>query len=120
MDESTLSFDRIPCWLDVRPSLLADRECQTFEQVKTTINIRGLWMTEGRLVSVSGFGFLVSLRNGPYEQGRIGGTPLWPAMAKNGFPHLPKAKRARSQIDEPFDIAGTLARLLTRSSADFE
>ena len=30
----TLSFDKVPCWLDARPSLLADRERQAVEKAK--------------------------------------------------------------------------------------
>lgn len=36
VDETTLSFDRVPCWLDARPSLLADRERQAVEVAKRT------------------------------------------------------------------------------------
>ena len=55
-------------------------------------------MTEGRLVSILRFGFWVSLCKRPYEQGRTGGPRLWPELAAKGFPHLPRAKRTRSQI----------------------
>ncbi len=103
VDETTLSFDKVPCWLDARPSLLADRERQTVEQAKTTIGIRGSPMNEGRLVSVLGFGFWVSLCKRPYEQGRTAGPRLWPELATRGFPHLPKAKRTRSQIFHALD-----------------
>ena len=60
-------------------------------------------MTEGQLVSVLGFGFWVSLCKSPYEQGRTSGPRLWPAMVRRGFPHLPKAKRTRSQIFHALD-----------------
>ena len=103
VDETTLSFDKVPCWLDARPSLLADRERQTVEQAKTTMGNWGSPMTNGRLVSVLGFGFWVSLCKRPYEQGRIGGPRLWPELAKRGFPHLPKAKRTRSQVFHALD-----------------
>ena len=103
VDETKLSFDKVPCWLDARPSLLADRERQTVEQAKATIEIWGSPMTEGRLVSVLGFGFWVSLCKRPYEQGRTGGPSLWPEMARRGFPHLPKAKRTRSQVFHALD-----------------
>ena len=42
VDETTLSFDQVPRWLDARPSLLTDRERQTVEQAKATIEIRGI------------------------------------------------------------------------------
>ena len=42
VDETKLSFDKVPCWLDARPSLLADRERQTVEQAKATIEIWGV------------------------------------------------------------------------------
>ena len=103
VDETTLSFNQVPCWLDARPSLLERRERQTVEQAKTTIRNRGRPMTEGRLVSALGFGFWVSLCKVPYEQGRSDGPRLWPAMAKSGFPHLPRAKRTRSQIFHALD-----------------
>ena len=103
VDETTLSFDKVPCWLDARPSLLADRERQAIEQAKTTIGMRGSPMTEGQLVSVLGFGFWVSLCKRPYEQGRTGGPRLWPELATRGFPHLPKTKRTRSQIFHALD-----------------
>ena len=32
--QTKLSFDKIPCWLDARPSLLADREREAVEQAK--------------------------------------------------------------------------------------
>ena len=60
-------------------------------------------MTEGRLVSILGFGFWVSLCKRPYEQGRTGGPRLWPELATKGFPHLPNAKRTRSQIYHALD-----------------
>ena len=103
VDETTLNFHRVPCWLDARPSLLADRERQNVEQAKATIKLRGSPMTEGRLVSVLGFGFWVSLCKRQYEQGRTGGPRLWPELARRGFPHLPKAKRTRSQIFHSLD-----------------
>ena len=98
VDETRLSFDKVPCWLDARPSLLADRERQAVEKAKETIARRRSPMTEGRLVSVLGFGFWVSLCRTPYEQGRSDGPRLWPQLATRGFPHLPAAKRTRSQI----------------------
>ena len=103
VDETKLSFDRVPCWLDARPSLLADRERQAVEKAKATIARRRSPMTEGRLVSVLGFGFWVSLCRAPYEQGRTGGPRLWPELANRGFPHLPKPMRTRSQIFHALD-----------------
>lgn len=103
VDETKFSFDRVPCWLDARPSLLADREAETVEQAKEAIARRSSQMTEGRLVSALGFGFWVSLCKRPYEQGRAGGPRLWPELAKRGFPHLPKAKRTRDQIFHALD-----------------
>ncbi len=73
VDATTLSFDRIPCWLDARPSLPAERERQAVEEAKAKLEIRGSPMTEGRLVSALGFGFWVSLCKRPYEQGRTVG-----------------------------------------------
>ncbi|MDE2975757.1 MAG: hypothetical protein OXU64_13720 [Gemmatimonadota bacterium] len=103
VDETTLSFDRIPCWLDARPSLLAERERQAVEEAKATIEMRGSPMTEGRLVSALGFGFWVSLCKRPYEQGRTVGPRLWPGLARKGFPHLPKPMRTRSQVFHALD-----------------
>ena len=98
VDETELDFDRIPCWLDARPSLLADREHEAVEKAKETIARRNRQPTEGRLVSALGFGFWVSLCRRPYEQGRAGGPRLWPELAMRGFPNLPQAKRTRSRI----------------------
>ena len=103
VDETRLSFDKVPCWLDARPTLLADRERQAVEKAKETIARRRSPMTEGRLVSVLGFGFWVSLCRTPYEQGRSDGPRLWPQLATRGFPHLPAAKRTRSQIFHALD-----------------
>ncbi|MYB05047.1 MAG: hypothetical protein F4Y24_01715 [Gemmatimonadetes bacterium] len=103
VDESTLGFHRVPCWLDARPSLLADHERQRVEEAKETIRTRGSPMTEGRLISILGFGFWVSLCKRPYEQGRSGGPRLWPALATKGFPHLPRGKRTRSQVFHALD-----------------
>ncbi|MDE2679507.1 MAG: hypothetical protein OXI76_16535 [Gemmatimonadota bacterium] len=113
VDETKLSFDRVPCWLDATPSLLERREHQAVEQAKTTMGIRGSAMTEGRLVSVLGFGFWVSLCKRPYEQGRNGGPALWPELATRGFPHLRKSKRTRSEI---FDALDPLRDLRNRVS----
>ncbi len=103
VDETTLSFDSIPCWLDAQPSLLVGREREAVEQAKKKIENRRSPMTEGRLVSILGFGFWVSLCKRPYEQGRKWGPRLWPELATKGFPHLPKAKRTRSQIFHALD-----------------
>ena len=103
VDETKLSFDKVPCWLDARPSLLADRERDAVEKAKATIVKRRRPMTEGRLVSVLGFGFWVSLCRTPYEQGRAGGPRLWPELATRGFPHPPNTKRTRSQIFHALD-----------------
>lgn len=103
VDETKLSFDEVPCWLDARPSLLVDRERKAVDQAKAMIRMRGSPMTEGRLVSVLGFGFWVSLCRAPYEQGRVDGPRLWPELAKRGFPHLPEAMRTRSQIFHALD-----------------
>ena len=100
VDETTLSFDKVPCWLDARPSLLADRERQTVEQAKTTIGIRGSPMNEGRLVSVLGFGFWVSLCKRPYEQGRTAGPRLWPEPGDEGIPASTQSQ-AHTQPDFP-------------------
>ena len=102
VDESRLNFDKVPCWLDARPSLLADRERQAVDKAKETITRRTRPMTEGRLVSALGFGFWVSLCKRSYEQG-AGGPRLWPELATRGFPHLPKTRRTRSQIFHALD-----------------
>ena len=103
VDETSLSFNTIPCWLDSQPSLLARRECEAVEQAKKTLSIRKRPMTPGRLVSVLGFGFWVSLCKRPYEQGRMGGPGLWPKLATKGFPHLAKTRQTRSQIFHALD-----------------
>lgn len=103
VDETGLSFDKVPCWLDARPSLLADREREAVEKAKETIARRSSPMTEGRLVSALGFGFWVSLCKKSYEQGRAGGPRLWPELAMRGFPHLPKDQRTRSQVFHALD-----------------
>ena len=76
VDETNLSFDKVSCWLDARPSLLADPERDAVEKAKATILRRRSSMTEGRPVSVLGFGFRVSLCKRSYEQGRVGAAPL--------------------------------------------
>lgn len=103
VDETKLSFDKVPCWLDACPSLLADRERQAVDKAKETIARRTRTMTEGRLVSALGFGFWVSLCKKSYEQGHAGGPRLWPGLATRGFPHLPEAKRTRSRIFHALD-----------------
>lgn len=103
VDETALRFDAVACWLDAQPSLLADREREAIEQAKRTLRIRNRPMTAGRLVSVLGFGFWVSLCKRPYEQGRAGGPRLWPGLATKGFPHLANPKRTRSQIFHALD-----------------
>ena len=103
VDETALSFDVVPCWLDAQPSLLADREREAIDQAKNTLKTRRRRMTPGRLVSVLGFGFWVSLCKRPYEQGRAGGPRLWPELATKGFPHLAQPKRTRSQIFHALD-----------------
>ena len=98
VDETTLSFDKIPCWLDARPSLLAGPERDTVEQAKKTIGIRRSPMTEGRLVSILGFGFWVSLCKRPYEQGALAGRasgPNWRRRDSRIYPK-PSAHAARS------------------------
>ena len=103
VDQTKLRFDRVPCWLDARPSLLADHEHQAVEKAKEMIAKRRSPMTAGRLVSALGFGFWVSLCKKSYEQGRAGGPSLWPELAMRGFPNLPKAKRTRSQVFHALD-----------------
>ena len=103
VDETTLTFNTIPCWLDAQPSLLAPRERETVEKAKEKLRIRKRGVTPGRLVSVLGFGFWVSLCKRPYEQGRAGGPGLWPKLATRGFPHLAKTQRTRSQIFHALD-----------------
>ena len=65
VDETKLSFDKVSCWLDARPSLLVDHEREAVEKAKETIARRRSPMSEGRLVSVLGFGFWVSLCGTP-------------------------------------------------------
>ena len=103
VDEAALSFDTVRCWLDAKPSLLADRERKAVEQAKVKLRSRKRPVTEGRLVSVLGFGFWVSLCKRPYEQGRADGPCLWPELATKGFPHLARTKRTRSQIFRALD-----------------
>lgn len=98
VDETTLSFDKVSCWLDARPSLLADHECQAVEKAKATIARRRSPMTEGRLVSVLGFGFWVSLCRTPYERDAPEGHafgPNWRIGDSRIYPK-PSAHAARS------------------------
>ncbi|WP_428276896.1 hypothetical protein [Candidatus Palauibacter sp.] len=113
IDETKLSHDKVPCWLDARPSLLAEPERDAVEKAKATILGRRSPLTEGRLVSVLGFGFWVSLCKRSYEQGRTGGPRLWPELATRGFPHPPNARRTRSQI---FHALNPLRELRNRVS----
>lgn len=113
VDETGLSFAEIPCWLDARPSLLADREREAVDKAKETIKRRNRQPTEGRLVSALGFGFWVSLCRRPYEQGRAGGPRLWPELAMRGFPNLPHAKRTRGEV---YDALNPLRHLRNRVS----
>jgi len=40
----------------------------------------------------------VSLCRSPYEQGRTSGPALWPRLAPQGFPFIPKEHRSRPRI----------------------
>ena len=103
VNEASLAFREVECWLDADPSLLEDNELQTVEDAKEVLRRSRKPLTAGRLIARLGFGFWVSLCKRPYEQGRTSGPALWPGILKSAFPFLEKPKRTRSQIFHRMD-----------------
>ncbi len=98
VDESTLRFAEVGCWLDAEPTLLYEAEADAVRVAKDLVRRSRKPVTPGRLVSNLSFGFWVSLCRSPYEHGRARGPGLWPDAMKYAFPFLPKDHHKRSAI----------------------
>lgn len=103
IDESSLDFVAVPCWLDAHPTLLGEQEAKKVLTAKMEIQKSKKKFTPGQLISTLGFGFWVSLCKRPYEQGRSSGPALWPAIARVAFPYLQKRLRTRQNIHDRLD-----------------
>jgi hypothetical protein len=74
VDESTLRFRQVPCWLDANPPLLLHNEAEKVAEAKKALKKARRTLTTGRLVSKLSFGFWVSLCRTPYEKSHL--SPL--------------------------------------------
>lgn len=88
----------IPCWLDVYPSYLENKERGKVDEAKLRLGHRATWKTPGHLISKLGFGFWVNLHRKAYDAGHPNGAKLWPALTPVVYRHAPNSIRHRAFI----------------------
>jgi hypothetical protein len=92
-------------WLDANPSVLDEREQQSIVEAKKKLrreNARrrfdDLELTPGRLVAELSFGFWTALFDARYDANGSAPRQLWPSLAADMFPGMPRTLRTRSDM----------------------
>jgi hypothetical protein len=92
-------------WLDANPSVLDEREQQWVFDAKKKLwqeNVRrrshDLELTPGRLVAALSFGFWTALFDSRYDENGSAPHQLWPSLAAEMFPEMPRTLRTRSNM----------------------
>jgi hypothetical protein len=92
-------------WLDANPSVLDEREQQWVFDAKKKLwqeNVRrrshDLELTPGRLVAALSFGFWTALFDSRYDENGSAPHQLWPSLAAEMFPGMPRTLRTRSDM----------------------
>ena len=92
-------------WLDAKPSVLDEREQQSIADAKKKLrreNARrrfdDLELTPGRLVAELSFGFWTALFDARYDANGSAPHQLWPSLAADIFPGMPRTLRTRSNM----------------------
>ena len=96
------TWDRIPSWLDARPTMLLVNEAGKVERAKAQLQDPDAY-TEGHLVAKLDFGFSVALCRDAYSDWRADGPKLWPRMLGLAFTNRPSHVQTRSAILHRFD-----------------
>lgn len=101
---STRSFtvDRIPSWLDARPSMLLPKELEKVERAKMYLGMDPLSQTEGHLIAKLDFGFWVSLCRESYDDLHGQGPRLWDRALSLVCRRRPAHVTTRAQIFHQF------------------
>ncbi|HEU0015048.1 MAG TPA: hypothetical protein VFQ45_15270 [Longimicrobium sp.] len=97
------AFDRIPSWLDAKPSMLLEHEQAKVARAKEQLGTDPRSQTEGHLIAKLDFGFWVALCRHPYADWRASGPRLWPRTLELAFRARPAAATTQSHILHRFD-----------------
>jgi hypothetical protein len=103
MEGRSYAYDRIPSWLDAKPTMLLEHEARKVESAKEQLGTDPRSQTEGHLVAKLDFGFWVSLCRDPYGDWRGAGPRLWPRALGLAFRSRPANVATRSQVFHRFD-----------------
>lgn len=98
------SYDRIPSWLDARPTMLLDHEARKVENAKKQLGTDARSQTEGHLVAKLDFGFWVALCRETYADWRGDGPRLWPRALDLAFRMRPGSVRTQRDVHQRFDL----------------
>lgn len=99
------TYVEIQSWLDATPSVLHEKETRWVEEAKRQLRIDNgkrphdqRRMTPGRLVAALSFGFWTSLFNSRYDENGSAPQELWPMLARDHFPGVPRRLRTRAHL----------------------
>lgn len=97
-------YDRIPSWLDAKPTMLLEHEHEKVEKAKEHLSADPRSWTEGHLIAKLDFGFWVALCRDPYADWRADGPRLWPRALAIAFRWRPTDVTTQSQLLHRFDV----------------
>jgi hypothetical protein len=97
------AHDRIPSWLDAKPTMLMEHEQRKVENAKDLLGSDARSQTEGHLIAKLDFGFWVALCRHSYDDWRSSGPRLWPRALEYSFRWRPAHITTRSQLHRRFD-----------------
>jgi len=93
----------VPSWLDANPSVLDQKEQPWITDAKKKLrqeNARRRFddreLTPGRLVAALSWGFWTALFDARYDENGSAPHQLWPSLAPDMFPGMPRTLRTRS------------------------
>jgi hypothetical protein len=105
------AFDRIPSWLDAKPTMLLEHERKKVERAKDQLGPDPRSWTEGHLIAKLDFGFWVALCRDPYSDWRADGPRLWPRTLDSSFRWRPAEVTTPGQLLHRF---GPISRFRNR------
>jgi hypothetical protein len=97
------TVDRIPSWLDARPTMLLENERKKVDRAKADLGTGAKSQTEGHLIAKLDFGFWVALCREPYNDVRGEGPRLWDRALDMVCRRRPASATTRADIFHRFD-----------------
>jgi hypothetical protein len=96
-------YDRIPSWLDARPTMLMENEAAKVERAKKELGRDPRSQTEGHLIAKLDFGFWVALCRESYSDLRGEGPRIWDRALADVCKKRPASVTTRAEIFHRFD-----------------